>query len=157
VKQPGLVRGAKATLFERLVEADPAITSGLDPLRVQDLRTLEDSVTAHLSRLFNTRSNWTGICSELAERTVLDFGVPDFHARGALDDEARKQLALVLRNRIEQFEPRLSDVYVSLLPDPKAPLSLIGAVHARLKYGVNHEPVTFPLFIESEGVRTGDE
>jgi type VI secretion system protein ImpF len=116
-----------------------------------DSSALRDSICSDLSRLLNTRSNLRGRVHDLAEGTVLDYGIPSFPPIFAASETQRESLAKLLETVISSFEPRLRDVKVVIQQDKKNPQSLLGAIYANLLLGNVMEPVYFPLAIVESG------
>ncbi|WP_035056422.1 type VI secretion system baseplate subunit TssE [Andreprevotia chitinilytica] len=103
----------RAVLFDRLTDDDPFSSSELEPVRTHDRDALIESVGAELSRLLNTRR---ATSSYLKTPTVIDYGVPDWSALYADRAEDRKHLAWDIRLAIGYFEPRLTQVNVTVDP-----------------------------------------
>ncbi len=130
-------------LFDRLVDRDPRLPRELRPTRTLDRRGLRESVRRELEQLFNTRCPFPAHRLPIRERTVIDYGAPDFTVFSARSFDDRVRLADLLRRTIEAFEPRLIDVRVSLEPNPRDDLSLIGFIEAALLTDTVPEPVSF--------------
>ena len=114
-----------------------------------DRSSIRESVLRDLSRLLNTRAPLFGPVPERAARTVLNYGIPDFSALSPNSEADATTLARILGERISRFEPRLSDVRVSLVKNPQSHNSLIGVIHANLIVGTVREPVSFPLLFDA--------
>jgi type VI secretion system lysozyme-like protein len=151
VREPRPIPGAKTPLFERLLDDRTVIRQPLSSSRAMDLSTLRESVCNDLSRLLNSRSNLRGGVRELAQGTVLDYGVPAFPPVSAASDTQRESLAKILEGVISGFEPRLKNVKVVIQQDRRNPQSLLGAIYANLVLGTVMEPVYFPLAISESG------
>jgi type VI secretion system lysozyme-like protein len=146
---PKPVRGARALLFERLTDDDPASPDEARPLRVLDRSALRQSVRRELFCLLNTRSPRPEAFESGERLTVLDYGVPDFSHRFASSAEDRLRYAEILLRAITAFEPRLRQVRVSLEPSPDDQAKLTGLIDAILEVGTVKEPVSFPLAVGS--------
>ena len=114
-----LVQGARAPLFDRFGAvgegAGAPLLEWYDPRRVgQDVAApaLALSIGRELGRLLNTRCGAT--LAQLAgrERSVIDYGLPDYATlyTDHLDDRLR--LTQLVRDTIVAFEPRLREVEV---------------------------------------------
>ena len=114
-----------------------------------DRSSIRESVLRDLSRLLNTRAPLFGPVPERAARTVLNYGIPDFSALSPNSEADATTLARIMGERISRFEPRLSDVRVSLVKNPQSHNSLIGVIHANLIVGTVREPVSFPLLFDA--------
>ncbi|MBJ7313461.1 type VI secretion system baseplate subunit TssE [Rugamonas sp. CCM 8940] len=145
-----LLQGARAPLFERF--GGDAAEAGFLPWRPgrRDglelaLSALERSIGAELARLLNTRC--AASMAQLAERerTVLDYGLPDYSAyyTGSLDD--RQRLTALVRSTIVAFEPRLRDVDVELALPGHSRQALDVTVRAGVMLEGRLEPVAFQV------------
>ena len=130
-------------LFDRLVDRDPRLRHELRPMRTLDRRGLRESVRRELEQLLNTRCPFPAHRLPIRERTVIDYGVPDFSVFTPRSYDDRVRLAELLRRTIEAFEPRLIDVQVTLEPDPGNDRALIGVIEAKLLTDRVAEPVSF--------------
>src|SRR4029077_11608679 len=91
--EPKVRAGARILLFDRLVDTEPESQKEVRPLRILDKAGLKESVRRELGRLLNTRCPIP--LAPLAERTVINYGIPDFSSLSphSMDD----------RNRLEQW------------------------------------------------------
>lgn len=152
-REPKPIRGARALLFERLVDNEHESQEEARPLRIHDVDTLRESVKREVARLLNTRRPHPETVGDHDELTVVDYGIPDFsHLNGASSTD-RLRLAVILARAISAFEPRLAQVEVSLDPVPGKPARLAGRINAMLEVGSVKEPVSFPLTV---GIEAGD-
>ena len=134
-------------LFDRLVDRDPRLRHEMRPMRTLDRRGLRESVRRELEQLFNTRCPIPAHRLPIRERSVIDYGVPDFSVFSPRSYDDRVRLAELLRRAIEAFEPRLIDVQVSLEPHPGNDLSLLGLIEANLLTDMVAEPVSFETVV----------
>lgn len=135
-------------LFDRLVDRDPRLPHELRPTRTLDRRGLRESVRRELEQLFNTRCPFPAHRLPIRERSVIDYGVPDFSVFSPRSFDDRVRLAELLRRTIEAFEPRLIDVQVSLEPEPGNELSLIGVIEAKVLTDMVPEPISFETSLD---------
>jgi type VI secretion system protein ImpF len=135
-------------LFDRLVDRDPRLHHELRPTRTLDRRGLRESVRRELEQLFNTRCPFPSHRLPIQERTVIDYGVPDFTVFSARSYDDRVRLADLLRRTIEAFEPRLIDVHVSLELQPGNDLALVGIIEAKVLTDTVPEPVSFETALD---------
>lgn len=135
-------------LFDRLVDRDPRLRHELRPSRTLDRRGLRESVRRELEQLFNTRCPFPAHRLPIRERSVIDYGIPDFSVFSPRSYDDRVRLAELLRRAIEAFEPRLIDVQVSLEPSPGNDLSLLGLIEAKLLTDLVAEPVSFETSVD---------
>jgi len=136
---------ARVPLFERLVDNDGAASHEARPYRIHDRQGLLNSVRNEVSRLLNTRCPRPEDPRDLNHRTVLDYGIPDFSPRSAVSETDRQRLGDIIAKTVAAYEPRLSEVRVTLDPDPSHPLAALGRMEAVLRIGTFLEPVSFLL------------
>lgn len=130
-------------LFDRLVDRDPRLRHELRPMRTLDRRGLRESVRRELEQLLNTRCPFPAHRLPIRERTVIDYGIPDFSNYSARKFEDRQRLADVLARTIAVYEPRLIDVRVELEPVAGDDFTLHGVIEARMLTDNVAEPVSF--------------
>lgn len=138
--------GARALLFERLVDLEPRRADEQDPARALDPEELRQSVRRELERLLNTRSPLAvGEPPEGRGRTTLEYGIPDLGHLQTRDTGAQKQIAEEVRLAVAAYEPRLVQVKVaverSTAPDEERRLAV--RIDALLMVGEVMEPVSF--------------
>ncbi|HSU13842.1 type VI secretion system baseplate subunit TssE [Longimicrobium sp.] len=139
------LRGARALLFERLVDMDHRSRGEQDPARVLDPQELRVSVRRELERLLNTRCALAAEVLETRERTTLEYGLPDFGHLQTRDTGAHKLIAEEVRRAVAAYEPRLKQVTVAVErsagPDEERRLTV--RVDAMIVVGDVMEPVSF--------------
>lgn len=135
--------GARALLFERLVDEDPRAATELRPLRTHDRAGLRASVLRRLILLLNTRAPRLRPVS--GALTVLDFGLPDHSALYSRDPEAHRALALEIRRTIRSFEPRLEVAEVLVAPGSDPDRSVQVRIRGRIRDEEVTEPVAFSI------------
>ncbi|OGP97592.1 MAG: type VI secretion protein [Deltaproteobacteria bacterium RBG_19FT_COMBO_52_11] len=125
-------------LLERIQtwEREPARRGKEDPRRIVD------SVLRHLQRILNTKQGNVPIAE--------DYGVPDFSDfLNALPGSVR-EIEKTIRQAIQKYEPRLSAVRVSFIPQEEDPLSLRFQIFARLAAEAKTQ-VFFETVLDSDG------
>jgi type VI secretion system protein len=125
-------------LLERIQtwEREPARRGKEDPRRIVD------SVLRHLQRILNTKQGNVPIAE--------DYGVPDFSDfLNALPGSVR-EIEKTIRLAIQKYEPRLSAVRVSFIPQEEDPLSLRFQIFARLAAEAKTQ-VFFETVVDSDG------
>ena len=111
------------------------------------LSQTETSVMRDLEELLNTKRPREGFFAGLAEveHSIANFGLRDItHVNGNSADE-RHRFAAHVREVIESFEPRLTNVNVSVrhLDEVKAELAQgfkLGAIYFRIRATLNVDP-----------------
>jgi type VI secretion system protein ImpF len=138
----------RTPLFDRLVDRDPRLRREVRPMRTLDRRGLKESVRRELELLFNTRCPFPAHRLAGRERSVIDYGIPDFSIFSARSFEDRERLAELLRRAVEAFEPRLAGVRVYIEPVPGDDLTLAGRIEAILVADPVAEPVLFETVLQ---------
>jgi len=138
------VDGGRALLFERLVDLTPA-TGERQPFVFHDRQGVMDSVAGELERLLATRLSRPETVPPEAERTTLDYGIPDAAGLAPADQDGRAALAAAIAAAVRVFEPRLVEPRVTLRPDPAHSDALVAVIEAGLGCGGGIEPVSFSL------------
>lgn len=134
--------GGRPPLFDRLC-GDHG-TNGSP--RSYSIREVLDSVVRELRNLLNTRVPvGTGSADNSGIETVATYGFPDFSSLSAASNADRLTIARLMERKVEAFEPRLRNVFVSFAPDPAEPSSVIGTLEATLQIEAIRRPVSFRL------------
>jgi type VI secretion system lysozyme-like protein len=141
-------QGARALLFDRLVDLDPSDPVEQRPLRVLSLEEMLESVRRELERLLNTRSPTPPEELEGREWTVLDWGLPDYSGWYTRSAVSQERLARLIEATIRAFEPRMIDPHVIVKPTEGNDRMLIVHIDGAVRVGTMLEPVSFPLALE---------
>ena len=146
MRDPKHVEGARALLFERLVDLEPH-RRGVEPepFRVHGLRELRESVRREVEQLLNTRCSLPLRQLGAAERGVLDYGLPDFSSLSASSGDDHSLLEEMIRTTVAFFEPRLREVSVTVAQNPRHEQGLVVTVAGVLVAGHVIEPVSFEV------------
>src|SRR5262245_26326304 len=142
---------ARAPLFSRLFDHEPRQREEAQPRRVLTRERLIDSILGELSRLLNTRCSTTMAMLEGQERTVMNYGLPDFTTLNPTSEGDRQRLARLIVEAVRAFEPRLREPAVDVKTDPANGRRLRVRVDGMLVMEHLPEPVSFPLVIEERG------
>lgn len=153
MREPKPIQGAKALLFERLVDEDPHTPGEAQPFRIYGVAALRASVGRELMRLLNTRCPRLGGVVNEADRTILDYGIPDFAHLSAGSDTDTQQLARILERTVAIYEPRLKNVRVTVERSRMSQSAVVGSIEGLLVVGNVNEPVSFPLLL---ALKTGE-
>jgi type VI secretion system protein ImpF len=137
-------------LFARLFDHD-RLQPERQPHRVLARRELVESIRLDLARLLNTRSAETGERLRGRERTVVDYGLPDFLTLNPTSERDREQLTQLLVEAVRAYEPRLQNPTVIVVRDSATAGALTVTLEAALTLDALAEPVSFPLTIERRG------
>lgn len=140
-------------MFERLVDENPNVPGEPQPFRIYGVATLLNSVQRELMCLLNTRCPLPGGPSDERNRTIIDYGIPDFSHVGPSSTTEIHQLAQVLERAIAAYEPRLQQVHVTIETAANSQSAAVGSISANLVVGSVNEPVSFPLLLS---LKTGE-
>ena len=105
------------SLLDRLLDDEPAVPREADQGRHQVVSQMKHSVSRDLENLLNTRRRclpWPADLTEL-ERSLVNYGLPDFTGKSMASPEAREKFRWVLESAIRDWEPRFKSVKVTLL------------------------------------------
>lgn len=114
MRQPKPIAGARALLFDRLVDLHPDADEGERPLRILNREQLKASVQRELERLLNTRCSLPLHRLAEAERSVINYGIPDFSSLSPHNQDDQALIASIIGQTIAAFEPRLRQVRVEV-------------------------------------------
>jgi type VI secretion system lysozyme-like protein len=137
-------------LFERLVDRDPRTPREPRPFRTLTIPEVRASVRRDVERLLNTRCTASAEALAGRERTVLDYGLPDFSALSPQRAEDRQRLAAQITQAIMAFEPRLRQVRVTVEPPTTTQRRLLAHIEAVLVLEAVTEPLAFPVALTDE-------
>jgi type VI secretion system lysozyme-like protein len=151
------IKGARALLFERLIDLDPSSHAELRPFRTLSPRDLRASVRRELARLLDTRRHVSARLVDPGEElTVIDYGIADISDLLPRSGADRQLMATVIRQAVQAFETRLGQVQVAVDLDEGDPRKVAVRIEGNLRYGSVVEAVSFPVTLrvkqmESEG------
>lgn len=160
--------GLKLSILDRIIGLDPE-TNRSKTVSVHyriTLPDIEEALHRDLTFLLNTRRAEEVIPTEFSEaaRSIVTFGLPDFTGCSALDRTEQERIRKEIENAIRTFEPRLSNVTVSMdrpgktggAPKPSEPM-LRYHVRALLNIEPEPEPVLFDAVLEPDSGRVAVE
>jgi type VI secretion system protein len=127
------------TVLERLRRGDAAGA----PSSVQDLDLLMRSIEANLTRLLNAR--------EGSAPAQPDYGMPPPSEIVHAFPRAVTRVQRHVKNLLERFEPRLTEVEVNHLENEQDKLSLRFQIQARLATSASAMWVTYALRFDPSG------
>ena len=101
---PKPIAGARALLFDRLVDVSPDGEGHDDHLRILNAKQLKASVRREVGRLLNTRCSLPlhGLGEE--ERSVVNYGIPDFSSLSPHNADDRALIASVVGQTIAALD-----------------------------------------------------
>ena len=144
--EPKPIEGARALLFDRLVDVSPEWDE--HERRILNRDQLKASVRRELERLLNTRCSIPLHQLGEEERSVINYGIPDFSSLSPRNADDHVLIASIVGQTITAFEPRLRGVRVDV--GPGAQSSLFLNISAELTVGLFTEPVSFPVTLNSK-------
>ena len=147
---PKPIAGARALLFDRLVDVSPDGEGHEDHLRILNAKQLKASIRREVGRLLNTRCSLPlhGLGEE--ERSVVNYGIPDFSSLSPHNPDDHVLIASIVGQTITAFEPRLRHVRVEVGPASPAESALWLNINAELVVGLFAEPVSFPVTLNNK-------
>ena len=148
--EPKPIAGARALLFDRLVDLPSGSDERERALRIMNREQLKASVQRELGRLLNTRCSLPLHRLVEEERSVINYGIPDFSSLSPQSADDRALIASIVGHTITAFEPRLRQVNVAVSEIENAESSLWLNIKAVLVVGVFAEPVSFPVLLNSK-------
>ncbi len=146
---PKPIAGARALLFDRLVDV-PDWDQQEEPPRILNREQLKASVQRELARLLNTRCSIPLRRLAQEERSVVNYGIPDFSSLSPHNADDHALIASIVGHTVSAFEPRLRQVRVDVGPASPAESSLWLNIKAELVVGTFSEPVSFPVTLNSK-------
>jgi len=146
---PKPIAGARALLFDRLVDV-PDWKQHEEPPRILNREQLKASVRCELSRLLNTRCSIPLHRLGEEERSVVNYGIPDFSSLSPHNADDHVLIASIVGQTITAFEPRLRHVRVEVGPASPAESALWLNINAELVVGLFAEPVSFPVTLNNK-------
>lgn len=138
------------SVFDRLLDFEPELSSESAKSRSRSLQELKQSVRRDLEWLLNTRRYAGNVESTLEEvnKSVIMFGLPDFTTLGAKNPSEQKRLVKEIETAIKNFEPRFTDLKITLEPLSSVERVLRFRIEARLKVEPSPEPVMFDTILQ---------
>jgi type VI secretion system protein ImpF len=145
-------RTVQPSLIDRLTDEDPRSSADPRTTYAESLRQFKFTVQRDLEWLLNTRRIPDAVPEELEEvsRSVYNFGVPDITSLSRDSIPARKKLLRQVEDALTLFEPRLTDIRISLVEmdveDRRRELRFV--VEATLRLDPTPEQVLFDTVLQ---------
>jgi type VI secretion system protein ImpF len=138
------------SVLDRLIDDEPDVEVEAPAHRARRLADLKVQVKRDLEWLLNSRRAPLEIPAGLADvrDSLLTFGLPDFTHANLSAGEGQAELRRSIERAIERFEPRLSDVVVTLVECRDFDRSLRFRIDARLRVEPAPEPITFDSLLK---------
>lgn len=138
-----LIPGGPVPLFDKLDQRLDG--AGEDTDQVLSIEGVEASVARELRRLLNSRSPVPLSKFPQAGLTVLDYGIPDYSAHSAQNEADRRRVAAAIQRAVEAFEPRLTDVRVTLVDNATGKTIALFKIDASLRVAETVRRINFTL------------
>jgi type VI secretion system protein ImpF len=136
------------SVFDRLLDDDPARGEDLRQTRGKTLAELRDALRRDLEALLNTRpcsTTWEAPLVELDD-SILNYGVATVTNAEMSANENRERFRGAVERAIRRFEPRFLKVSVTLLEDADR---IDRTLRFRIEALVRAEPAPEPLVFDS--------
>ena len=118
--------------------------------RSQSLRFFRDALKRDLEWLLNTRqpplpqlASWPA-----AKASVINFGLPDISSLGLASTSDQRSLRLAIETCLRNFEPRLTDVHVTLEASDTVDRRLRFHIEGNMKLDPAPEEISFDTVLE---------
>lgn len=153
MREPRTIEGALAPLFDRLSSRDSRVREDAASSRILDRRAFRRLVQEDVLRLLNTRSAPEGDLLAGAVGTVLDYGIPDFSWVTPASEPDLQRLAAMIARKVAAYEPRLTNVRATVTSSAVSRAVTV-SLTAVLRAGSVYEPVTFPLTLDRQSIKS---
>jgi type VI secretion system protein ImpF len=138
------------SVLDRLIDYEPKQSQEPPKSRSTSLAELKQSVRRDLEWLLNTRcfaENLDGGLEE-APKSVAFYGLPDFTGVSAKSGIEQKRMTSALESAIKNFEPRFTELKISLEPINNVDRMLKFRIEATLDIEPTPEPVVFDTVLQ---------
>lgn len=118
--------------------------------RTQSLRLLRESLKRDMEWLLNTRRSVIEGMEhfELANRSVLQFGLIDASALSTSSSLDQQRLQAAVQRCIQEFEPRLQNIRISLEPDEQKRRQLRFHIEGEIRLDPMPEEIAFDTVLD---------
>ena len=149
MREPQPIAGARVPLFDRL-DLSSEIDDEQRPFRILTREQLKASIRRELERLLNTRCSLSLDEVGEEERSVINYGIPDFSSLSAQNADDQILIGRIIGQTVTAFEPRLRNVAVDVKPVPNSEATLYVFLDATMTIGQFNEPVYFPVVLNNK-------
>jgi type VI secretion system protein ImpF len=145
-----LARSATETLVTQSVLDRLTQVEDWPATRNQSVRFFRDALKRDLEWLLNTRKPPLKelTAHTVARDTVINFGLPDISALGLSSSTDQRSLRTAIEGCLKVFEPRLSDVRVTLESSDTTDRRLRFHIEANMKLDPAPEEIAFDTVLE---------
>ena len=140
------------SLWEKLSEEAPGRRGQPSLVLTATVQELRESVGRHLEFLINARHGEEDFDSEFEEchKSVLAYGVIDFTTIVLSNSAEREGLRRSIERSVQQFEPRLSRVRVTMDEWDSSQRGLTLHIAAHMRVEPENEPVAFSAVLAKD-------
>lgn len=133
------------SIVDRLIDYEPEHSNESPKSVQQSINDLKLSVKRDVESLLNTRIAHDQIPEGLEEvkNSLAAYGLPDFVGMSTNDSEGRKTLLKNMENTLRIFEPRLTNLKVTMKEIDVVDRGVVFQVEADLKMEPVPEPIVF--------------
>lgn len=133
------------SVLDRLIEVEDWPTT-----RLQSVRFFREALKRDLEWLLNTRqpplpqlANWP-----VAKATVINYGLPDITSLGLMSAADHRSLRMAIEVCLRTFEPRLTDVHVTLESSDTADRRLRFHIEGNMRLDPAPEEIAFDTVLD---------
>ena len=145
-------RIVELSVFDRLLDDDPASSHEPAMTRAESIDRLKESVRRDLEWLLNTRRTpeTAPDSLQLLQRSLYHYGLPDTTSMSRDSVEVRTRLARLVEQAISAFEPRLDGVRVTLAGGEKTAIGAVRfVIEAMLRMDPSPERISFDTMLST--------
>lgn len=138
------------SVLDRLIDLEPKNQLEAPLTRAQSLRRLKAALKRDLEWLLNTRRVVEDLPSPdpVLERSLYCYGLPDFTGLNLRSSRDQQKMTKMLESAIARFEPRLSNVHVTMEPLTENARLLRFVIEGLLRIDPAPERVSFDTVLE---------
>lgn len=146
-----LDRAVRPSLLDRLTDDEPRVSADRSTTREESARAYRLSVQRDVEWLLNTRRSIVPVLASQPQvrNSVHEYGVPDTTGVAIGTSAGQRQLTEDIRDAIERFEPRLTNVRIVLVASSQVQAPQVRfSIEATLRMDPSPEQVVFDTVLE---------
>jgi|SRR5579884_3449947 len=138
------------SVLDRLIDREPHIRVEAAVARAQSYRELKEAVRRDLEWLLNTRRTPHEAPDSAVElaRSVYNYGLPDFSNAALNVPDDRRRIARLMEMTIGNFEPRLTNIQVTVQEGTAGSRLLLFHIEGALRMSPAPQRVFFDAKLE---------
>lgn len=133
-------RDNAASLFERIQKKDENPSFNYD--FQSNLKLFVNSIKSNLSNILNTHPE--------TSQSAIELGIMDLNDATSNATDIYNKIAMIIRECIITFEPRIKDVIVKPLPNYEQPLVLFFYIQAVIRFEDDEKNIAFNLHLDND-------